>query len=152
MYVSGFGKSPYGVDWNHFEDDAPYPDLVKTIPHVAFEVDPIVLTLRDFENAVRGNSFNTENGKLLHLFFLSADSPSPELSVLEKYKSPSEEYELKGRVLYLYAPGGVGRSKLVTKVQKAMGVPLTARNWNTVQKLISLTGMQKPHQEGGHHA
>ena len=117
-----------------------------------FEVDPIVLTLRDFENAVRGNPFNTENGKLLHLFFLSADSPSPELSVLEKYKSPSEEYELKGRVLYLYAPDGVGRSKLVTKVQKAMGVPVTARNWNTVQKLISLAGMQKPHQEGGHHA
>ena len=109
------------------------------------EIDPIVLSLGDFESAVRGNSFNTENGKLLHLFFLSGDSSSPELSVLEKYKSASEEYELKGRVLYLYAPDGIGRSKFITKVQKAMGVPVTARNWNTVQKLISLAGMQKPH-------
>ena len=39
MYVSGYGKSPYGVEWTRYEADAPYPTLVKTIAHVAFEVE-----------------------------------------------------------------------------------------------------------------
>lgn len=42
MYVSGFGRSPYGVEWTRYEEDAPYPELVKTVPHVAFEVDDLV--------------------------------------------------------------------------------------------------------------
>ena len=27
MYVSGYGRSPYGVEWNRYEEDAPYPQL-----------------------------------------------------------------------------------------------------------------------------
>ena len=49
VYVSGFGRSPYGVEWNRFEEEAPYPDLVKTIAHVAFEVD-------DLEEALKGKN------------------------------------------------------------------------------------------------
>ena len=41
MYVSGFADSPYGVEWMRFEPDSPISDLVKTVPHVAFEVDDI---------------------------------------------------------------------------------------------------------------
>ena len=37
-YVSGFEESPYGIEWMRFEADAPLPELVKTIPHVAFKV------------------------------------------------------------------------------------------------------------------
>ena len=55
MYVSGFGKSPYGVEWNRFEDDAPYPDLVKTIPHVAFEVDDLEKTLKGKNVIIESN-------------------------------------------------------------------------------------------------
>ena len=47
MYVSGYGKNPYGVEWTRYEEDAPYPDLVKTVAHVAFEVD-------DLQEAIRG--------------------------------------------------------------------------------------------------
>lgn len=49
MYVSGFGRNPYGVEWCRYEDDAPYPEIVKTIPHVAFEVD-------DLEEAIKGKN------------------------------------------------------------------------------------------------
>ena len=41
MYVSGYGKNIYGVEWVRFEDDADYPDIVKSIAHVAFEVEDI---------------------------------------------------------------------------------------------------------------
>ncbi|MGD8428244.1 MAG: hypothetical protein PVH63_11485 [Balneolaceae bacterium] len=47
MYVSGSGKSPYGIEWIRFEADADFPEIVKTLPHIAFEVD-------DLEKAIDG--------------------------------------------------------------------------------------------------
>ena len=41
MYVSGFETSPYGIEWMRFEHDCPVSDLVRTVPHVAFEVDDL---------------------------------------------------------------------------------------------------------------
>jgi len=47
MYVSGFSSSPYGVEWMRFEPDSPLPEIIKTLPHVAFEVD-------DLDEALQG--------------------------------------------------------------------------------------------------
>ena len=41
MYVSGFDTSPYGVEWMRFEPGSPVSELVRTVPHVAFEVDDL---------------------------------------------------------------------------------------------------------------
>jgi len=38
MTVSDHENSPYGIQWQRFWENAPYPELVKTLPHVAFEV------------------------------------------------------------------------------------------------------------------
>jgi hypothetical protein len=49
MFVSGFETSPYGVEWMRFEPDSPLPELVKTTPHVAFEVEDLTAELRNKE-------------------------------------------------------------------------------------------------------
>ncbi len=41
IFVSGFEDSPYGVQWMRFERGCELPDLVRTVPHVAFEVDDL---------------------------------------------------------------------------------------------------------------
>jgi hypothetical protein len=41
MHVSGFSTSPFGVEWMRFDDDCPFAEVVKTVPHVAFEVDDL---------------------------------------------------------------------------------------------------------------
>jgi hypothetical protein len=41
MYVSGFETSPYGIEWMRFEPESTVSELVKTVPHVAFEVDDL---------------------------------------------------------------------------------------------------------------
>jgi len=41
VFVSGFSSSPYGIEWMRFEPDSPVSELVKTVPHVAFEVDDL---------------------------------------------------------------------------------------------------------------
>jgi hypothetical protein len=39
MTVSDHENNPYGIQWQRYWKDAPYPELVKTVPHVAFVVD-----------------------------------------------------------------------------------------------------------------
>jgi hypothetical protein len=41
LFVSGFRASPYGIEWMRFEQDSPIPDLIRTVPHVAFEVEDL---------------------------------------------------------------------------------------------------------------
>jgi len=41
MHVSGFETSPYGIEWMRFDPDSPISELIRTVPHVAFEVDDL---------------------------------------------------------------------------------------------------------------
>lgn len=41
MYVSGFDTSPYGIEWMRFEPGSPVSEPVRTVPHIAFEVDDL---------------------------------------------------------------------------------------------------------------
>ena len=47
MYVAGFDTSPYGIEWMRFEPGSPVSELVRTVPHIAFQVD-------DLEDALAG--------------------------------------------------------------------------------------------------
>ena len=41
FYVSGFDTSPFGIEWMRFDKDCPIPDIIKSVPHIAFQVDDI---------------------------------------------------------------------------------------------------------------
>lgn len=58
FYVSGFNNSPYGVEWMRFEDDSPFDDLIKTVPHLAFVVQDLDFELanREFKILTKPNS------------------------------------------------------------------------------------------------
>jgi hypothetical protein len=47
FYVSGFDTSEFGIEWMRFEDDSPVAEIIKQIPHIAFEVD-------NLEDAIKG--------------------------------------------------------------------------------------------------
>lgn len=40
-YHCGYEESEFGIEWMRYEQDCPLPDIVKTVPHIAFEVDDI---------------------------------------------------------------------------------------------------------------
>ena len=52
VYVSGFETSPYGIQWMRFEPDCDVPDIIRNVPHVAFEVD-------DLDEAIVGKEILT---------------------------------------------------------------------------------------------
>ena len=56
MYVSGFSTSSFGVEWMRFEPDCPIPEIIKTVPHLAFEVDDIDRALEGKEVLTPPNS------------------------------------------------------------------------------------------------
>ncbi|RPJ00588.1 MAG: hypothetical protein EHM31_07780, partial [Candidatus Aminicenantes bacterium] len=45
LYVSGFETSPFGIEWMRFEPGCRVSELVRTVPHVAFEVDDLEAAL-----------------------------------------------------------------------------------------------------------
>ncbi len=105
-----------------------------------FEPQILLLRLVDLQTAVSQNPFPAaeENHKTLHFYFLEHIPPNPDLALLEAIKSDSEQFTLIDSVFYLYAPDGIGRSKLAAKVERAMGVAATARNWRTVSKVLAM--------------
>jgi hypothetical protein len=54
--VSDHENNPFGIQWQRYWDDAPYPDLVKEIPHVAFEVDDLYAALEGQRVIIHPNS------------------------------------------------------------------------------------------------
>ena len=45
IHVSGFETSPFGIEWMRFEPDCGISELVRTVPHIAFEVDDLEAAL-----------------------------------------------------------------------------------------------------------
>ena len=41
LHVCGFPESPFGIEWMRFDDDSPLHPLIRTLPHLAFEVDDL---------------------------------------------------------------------------------------------------------------
>ena len=105
-----------------------------------FATHVLLLELEELEQAIAANPFpEGEAGpKTLHLFFSAAVPETPDLESLENIKLDSERFSLLEKVFYLYAPEGIGRSKLAAKVEKALGVAVTARNLRTVSKLLEM--------------
>jgi hypothetical protein len=75
VHVSGYDSSEYGVEWMRFEPGCPLPELVQTVPHVAFRVDDLEVELAGKEVLIEPNSpspgvvvaFIVENGAPVEL-------------------------------------------------------------------------------------
>lgn len=104
-----------------------------------FEPKIILLESADLQEAIGNNPFQTTEGKTLHFFFLDSLPRTPDMERLASLKSNSEEFKLIKNIFYLYAPNGIGRSPLAAKIEQGLGVPATARNRNTVSKLLSMS-------------
>ena len=102
-----------------------------------FEV-PVVLRSRDeLADVVAANPLReiaTDPAK--HLVVFCAAKASTDL---EPADFAPETFVIRGREVYLWAPGGIGTSPLAKLLAaKSLGDKSTARNWRTVEKLLEL--------------
>jgi uncharacterized protein (DUF1697 family) len=88
--------------------------------------------------------FQPETGSHVHAFFGWSEMVVDE-AALAAFRAPSEVFVVQGRVGWLHAPEGIGRSKLADKLHKVVpGVDMTARNLNTVIRLAEMLDASAP--------
>ena len=110
--------------------------------HFGFPVDVVVRTADDWASYAAGNPFpDAAETRPNHLLLaLSKQPPSPGAEVaLRGQASAGERVALLGAALWVDYVGSVARSKLTpAALNKALGSPVTARNWTTVLKLAEM--------------
>ena len=100
----------------------------------------LLLTEAELQSAMENNPFPEAEAdpKSLHLSFLAEKTENADIELLKQLKKDNERFALTDSVFYLHAPDGIGRSKLAAKVEKALGVAITGRNWRTVNKIQAM--------------
>lgn len=100
----------------------------------------LLLTAAALRQAVADNPFHADHvdGATLHYFFLDEVASNADSARLNELAVGDERWQLHDRVFYLWAPGGIGRSKLAAQVERCLGVTTTARNQKTVDRLLAL--------------
>lgn len=81
-------------------------------------------------------------GKQLHVTYFDRQVDAARFAAIDPADYLPEEFRLGDRALYLYAPDGLGRSKLAVALARpavVKGTVATSRNWNTVEKLVEMT-------------
>jgi uncharacterized protein (DUF1697 family) len=103
---------------------------------------PQLLLLGDTElaRALAANPFPEAVAapQYLHLWFLAARPAKGAEAALGELAASDERFVLRGKVLYLHAPRGIGGSKLAARAERVLGVAATARNWRTATTLLSM--------------
>ena len=97
----------------------------------------LVLSAASFIKIAADTPFDEPVGKLLHIWFASVPFTFDQAKA-DGLLAPSERLHISEQAIYLHAPDGIGRSKLAEKMERLAGVPCTARNLNTVRKLIEM--------------
>ncbi len=106
----------------------------------------ILRSTTDLRKTIAANPFSKRQDvapNKLHVGFL-AEKPSWETQKkLEAITGIPEELHLVGRDLFIYFPDGAGRSKLTPVLDRILKSSATARNWNSVNKMLELAAALK---------
>lgn len=80
-----------------------------------------------------------ESHKEMHVLFMKDEMPKDKQKLLLEQNRSTEKFEVRGREIYALLKLGVADSLLGKGfIEKKLKVPITARNWRTVQKLAEL--------------
>lgn len=117
-------------------------DLAETLRDaLGFEIAVVVRTRDELAGVIVCNPFGDEadDPARYQVSFLSAEPDPARVEELERTDVAPERVAVRGREVYAWHPGGVGRSELAKLItDRRLGVEVTARNWRTVTKLLEM--------------
>jgi uncharacterized protein (DUF1697 family) len=113
----------------------------ETTRRLRVEADFVVRTAQELSRVVRRNPFEKEAhrdpGRLIVMFLKNAPNTG-RVKALQSAIMGRETAQVDGRHAYVVYPDGMGRSRLTgAAIEKILGTRGTARNWNTVLKLLA---------------
>jgi hypothetical protein len=56
VYCTDHENNPFGIQWMRYEEECTLPDVVKTVTHVAFEVDNLEEAIAGHDVIIQPNS------------------------------------------------------------------------------------------------
>jgi uncharacterized protein (DUF1697 family) len=104
-------------------------------------VSCLVRSAPDLRRVVEANPFPMEavDGSRFLVVFLSGPAPADRLAGIDAAAYAPDAFTAGEGEIYLNLPDGIRDSKLAALLTgKRLGVTATARNWNTVTKLLAL--------------
>jgi uncharacterized protein (DUF1697 family) len=115
----------------------------KILNHFGFLVPVIIRSREEMEKIFMNNPFilkrNEPAGKL-HVTFLPVKPDLDLLKKLEEYRFLPDEFVISGKEVYLFCPGGYGRTKLSNQFfESKLKITVTTRNWKTVETLLNMS-------------
>lgn len=114
----------------------------KTIAEFAsefgFAAKIIVLDAMQWDAIVQENPFATfaaKDPKTVHAGICEGEPDEQGLKALLAKTGGREAFVVGNGVVYLHSPAGFGTSKFAAGMEKACAVPMTVRNWRTIDSL-----------------
>lgn len=116
-----------------------------------FSISVILRTSEEIEGIVRNCPFSEETIRQaeeasefesLYVAMLPEAPAAEDIEKLRLYVNEKETFEVIGEEVYLLFKESVRNSKLAVQLTK-LGVPMTMRNWKTMNKLVQLSQTMK---------
>ena len=103
--------------------------------------EAISRSLAEVEKALKAHPFEVLEPKYSYVTFLLSKPTKAAIEKARTYETGDDRWEVVGKDLHIRYATGAGRPQMKdAQIGKALAVPGTARNLNTVQALIDLAG------------
>ena len=103
-----------------------------------FEIPVVLRTEAELRRVIKADPFPKAERSTVHVGFMAKKPAAAAVKAIDRERFAPEEVVVKGCELYFHLPNGMGRAKLPAAVDRALKIPTTVRNWNTVTKLLAL--------------
>jgi uncharacterized protein (DUF1697 family) len=144
---AGFGQVATYINSGNaiLASDLPRGQMIATVAEICatrfgFRKDIHARTHAEWADLVARNPFPdaTAEPTSLHAAVLEGEPETARIETLQGLAQNGERLAIVGGVAYLHTPDGFGTSRLAARFDKGLGVPNTARNWNTVLRLLAM--------------
>jgi uncharacterized protein (DUF1697 family) len=119
------------------------PDRITTqiADRFGYRIPVVLRSANELADAVAHNPFLTPDAeeKRQYMMFLADVPDAGNVAALDPDRSPTDEFFVRGRDIYMYLRTGVADTRLTNSwFDTSLGTVSTARNWRTVLKLNEL--------------
>jgi uncharacterized protein (DUF1697 family) len=114
---------------------------IETAIEKKFGFRPLVIlrTPEQLRSVMARNPFESVDPSRLLVWFLAGDPGEEARERVRALPPAPEQVRVDGSEIYIYYPNGMARPKLsMEALGRAVKIPGTGRNWNTVSKLLEI--------------
>jgi uncharacterized protein (DUF1697 family) len=80
----------------------------------------------------------------LYVGFFTTRPASVDVVHLDHERFLPEQFSVSGHEIYMHLPDGMGQTKLPDYLNRRLKVPITFRNWNTVNRMLAISMSSEP--------